>query len=210
MASSLIHGKYVICKVISRTEAEVIETARCSNAMARSSLSAHISSWRRSTSLMRFWLGWPRRHARPRQQPSSRGPHPVSARVARLSLGALVRQPHGGADVPPYLDTLYSAFEMLESGITTVQHLHGWRGGAVARVRAVAEQILKAYRGHRHAGVRTPMRCGTRTGSSTRPTRRSCKRLPAHLARQIAAYLQPRPFPWLITALLRGPLGAPE
>jgi len=25
-----------------------------------------------------------------------------------------------------YLDTLYSAFEMLESGITTVQHLHGY------------------------------------------------------------------------------------
>ena len=27
-----------------------------------------------------------------------------------------------------YLDTLYSAFEMIASGITTVQHLHGWRG----------------------------------------------------------------------------------
>ena len=38
-------------------------------------------------------------------------------------------------DVDPYLDTLYSAFEMLESGITTVQHLHGWRGGPASRVQ---------------------------------------------------------------------------
>ncbi|HEY7579365.1 MAG TPA: hypothetical protein VH855_17365, partial [Acetobacteraceae bacterium] len=29
-------------------------------------------------------------------------------------------------NVDPYLDTLYSAFEMIASGITTVQHLHGW------------------------------------------------------------------------------------
>src|SRR6266446_8153590 len=27
-----------------------------------------------------------------------------------------------------YLDTLYSAFEMIASGITTVRHLHGWLG----------------------------------------------------------------------------------
>ena len=32
-----------------------------------------------------------------------------------------------------YLDTLYSAFEMIASGITTVQHIHGWLPGAAAR-----------------------------------------------------------------------------
>ena len=31
-----------------------------------------------------------------------------------------------------YLDTLYSAFEMISSGITTVQHLHGWMPGTLA------------------------------------------------------------------------------
>src|SRR6266542_31247 len=51
----------------------------------------------------------------------------------------------GARDVDPYLDTLYSAFEMLESGITTVQHLHGLRIGPAARVIGVAERILKAY-----------------------------------------------------------------
>src|SRR5229473_6520999 len=48
-------------------------------------------------------------------------------------------------DVDPYLDTLYSAFEMLESGITTVQHLHGLRVAPVSRVLTIAEQVLKAY-----------------------------------------------------------------
>jgi cytosine/adenosine deaminase-related metal-dependent hydrolase len=48
-------------------------------------------------------------------------------------------------DVDPYLDTLYSAFDMLASGITTVQHLHGWRGAPASRVAGVAERILKAY-----------------------------------------------------------------
>ena len=48
-------------------------------------------------------------------------------------------------DVDPYLDTLCSAFEMLESGITTVQHLHGWRVAPASRVAGIAERILKAY-----------------------------------------------------------------
>ena len=47
--------------------------------------------------------------------------------------------------VDPYLDTLYSAFEMLESGITTVQHLHGRRIGPAAKVIEVADRVLKAY-----------------------------------------------------------------
>ena len=37
-------------------------------------------------------------------------------------------------NVNPYLDTLYSAFEMIASGITTVQHLHGWAPGKLAEV----------------------------------------------------------------------------
>ena len=37
-------------------------------------------------------------------------------------------------NVNPYLDTLYSAFEMIGSGITTVQHLHGWAPGKLPDV----------------------------------------------------------------------------
>jgi len=50
----------------------------------------------------------------------------------------------GLRDVDPYLDTLYSAFEMIASGVTTVQHLHVSRSSARA-VEAQAEAILRAY-----------------------------------------------------------------
>jgi 5-methylthioadenosine/S-adenosylhomocysteine deaminase len=45
-----------------------------------------------------------------------------------------------------YLDTLYSAFDMIRSGITTVQHLHGWLPGGLDAVEAGAEQVIRAYR----------------------------------------------------------------
>jgi len=44
-----------------------------------------------------------------------------------------------------YLDTLYSAFEMIGSGVTTVQHLHGWLPGNLAQVDVGADEIIRAY-----------------------------------------------------------------
>jgi cytosine/adenosine deaminase-related metal-dependent hydrolase len=48
--------------------------------------------------------------------------------------------------VDPYLDTLYSAFEMIASGVTTVQHIHGWVPGGLAEVESAAEEVIRAYR----------------------------------------------------------------
>ncbi|MDN3566820.1 amidohydrolase family protein [Paeniroseomonas aquatica] len=44
-----------------------------------------------------------------------------------------------------YLDTLYSAFEMIGSGITTVQHLHGWSPGRLPEVEARSAELIRAY-----------------------------------------------------------------
>ena len=44
-----------------------------------------------------------------------------------------------------YLDTLYSAFEMIGSGITTVQHIHGWMPGTLPEVEAKASEVIRAY-----------------------------------------------------------------
>jgi cytosine/adenosine deaminase-related metal-dependent hydrolase len=44
-----------------------------------------------------------------------------------------------------YLDTLYSAFEMVASGITTVQHIHGWLPGTIAEVQGKANEVIRAY-----------------------------------------------------------------
>lgn len=48
-------------------------------------------------------------------------------------------------NVDPYLDTLYSAFEMIASGVTTVQHVHGWVRGTAKDIGAKADAIIKAY-----------------------------------------------------------------
>jgi cytosine/adenosine deaminase-related metal-dependent hydrolase len=50
-------------------------------------------------------------------------------------------------DVDLYLDTLYSAFEMIASGVTTVQHLHGWpRAPSPEAVIAGSREVMRAYR----------------------------------------------------------------
>jgi 5-methylthioadenosine/S-adenosylhomocysteine deaminase len=48
-------------------------------------------------------------------------------------------------DVDVYLDTLYSAFEMIASGITCVQHIHGWRLGNLEQIHGASSAVLKAY-----------------------------------------------------------------
>ena len=48
-------------------------------------------------------------------------------------------------DVDPYLDTLYSAFELVASGVTAVQHLGGMKPGPVRAWPANASEIIKAY-----------------------------------------------------------------
>jgi cytosine/adenosine deaminase-related metal-dependent hydrolase len=49
-------------------------------------------------------------------------------------------------DVDPRLDTLFSAFEMIASGVTCVQHLHSRAPGDTAAVLARADAIIGAYR----------------------------------------------------------------
>ncbi len=48
-------------------------------------------------------------------------------------------------DVDPYLDTLFSAFEMIASGVTTVQHLHSRAPGDAEAVLARSDAIIGAY-----------------------------------------------------------------
>src|SRR5204862_5108762 len=43
-----------------------------------------------------------------------------------------------------YLDT-YSAFEMIASGVTTVQHLHGWLPGTLDQVDRGCDEAIRAY-----------------------------------------------------------------
>ena len=57
----------------------------------------------------------------------------------------------GLRDVDLYLDTLYSAFEMIASGVTTVQHLHSRVPGSAADVLAAAAYGDRCLSRYRHA-----------------------------------------------------------
>jgi 5-methylthioadenosine/S-adenosylhomocysteine deaminase len=49
-------------------------------------------------------------------------------------------------DVDLRLDTLFSAFEMIASGVTTVQHLHSRAPGGVDDIVAASRKVIGAYR----------------------------------------------------------------
>ena len=51
----------------------------------------------------------------------------------------------GAPDIDPRLDTLYSAVEMLESGVTTVQHIQGGLFGPPEGWQAAADAVMGAY-----------------------------------------------------------------
>lgn len=65
--------------------------------------------------------------------------------------------------VDPRLDTLYSAMEMVESGVTTVQHLHGRVGGPLQNLLSAADTVVDAYR---TVGMRVSYSMGFRDQNS--------------------------------------------
>jgi 5-methylthioadenosine/S-adenosylhomocysteine deaminase len=75
-----------------------------------------------------------------------------------------------------------------------VQHLHGWRVGPIARVNAIAEQILKAYQ---DIGMRVSYSYALRDQNRLvyEADEDFVKRLPASLAPHVAAYLQAQVIP---------------
>jgi cytosine/adenosine deaminase-related metal-dependent hydrolase len=74
------------------------------------------------------------------------GVTPFQLGVPDLPLEPWIVRRMAGAHVPPYLDTLYSAFEMIESGITTVQHLYANRSATPETMLAEGAEIIRAYR----------------------------------------------------------------
>ncbi len=60
-----------------------------------------------------------------------------------LELWFVTRMVNRAVDL--YLDTLYSAFEMISSGVTTVQHIHGWIPGKLEAVIGGANDVIRAY-----------------------------------------------------------------
>ncbi len=195
MPSSLIRGKYVICKVISRMEAQVIEDGAV---FQRDGTIVDIGRYQDLTTKYQpdEVLGSAEHVVLPGFVNSHHhvGLTPFQLGSPDYPLELWFASRLGARDVPPYLDTLYSAFEMIESGITTVQHLHGWRVGPISRVKAIAEQILKAYE---DIGMRVSYSYALRDQNRLvyEADEAFVKRLPADLAADVTAWLEAQTIP---------------
>src|SRR5689334_5344115 len=195
MSSSLIRGKYVICKVTGRNSADVVEDGAvyqrdgvivavgkyadlaqkypadetlgsAEHVVLPGLVNAH-----HHIGLTPFQLGSP--------------DYPLELWFAsRMRL----------RDVDPYLDTLYSAFEMIECGVTTVQHLHGRARGPLERIHDTARAVLKAYG---DIGMRVSYSFGLRDQNRLvyAPDRDFLARLPQALREQTAALLHAQTMP---------------
>jgi 5-methylthioadenosine/S-adenosylhomocysteine deaminase len=189
MATSLIRGKYVICKVSNRTAAEVITDGAV---VQRDGIIIEVGAYQEVAP--RYQLDEVLGSADHVVMPGLVNSHhhvgltPFQLGSPDYPLELWFASRLGARAVDPYLDTLYSAFEMLESGITTVQHLHGWRLGPAARVIAVADQVLKAYQ---DLGMRVSYSFALRDQNRLvyAADAEFVKRLPAPLATELAAWL---------------------
>ncbi|HXH12122.1 MAG TPA: amidohydrolase family protein [Alphaproteobacteria bacterium] len=195
MPSSLIRGKYVICKVTGRTEAQMVKDGAV---LQRDGTIVDIGPFQDLTTKYQpdEVLGSAEHVVLPGFVNSHHhvGLTPFQLGSPDYPLELWFASRLGARDVPPYLDTLYSAFEMIESGITTVQHLHGWRVGPISRVKAIAEQILKAYA---DIGMRVSYSYALRDQNRLvyEADEAFVKRLPADLAADVTAWLQAQTIP---------------
>ena len=89
--------------------------------------------------------------------------------------------------IDPYLDTLFSAFEMISSGVTTVQHIQGWATGDFDAVVASASAVLRAYD---DIGMRVSYCYAVREQNRFvyEADEDFCRRLPPDAAKAMAAY----------------------
>lgn len=161
MVSTLVRGKYVITKALSRTEAEIIENGavfqqdgRIVEVGSYADLAAKYDpDFVLGSDHDVVLPGFVNSHHHVGLTPLQLGSldHPLELWFAsRLS----------ARPVDFYLDTLYSAFEMIESGITTVQHIHGWLPGPATNWPGITSQLLRAYE---DIGMRVSYCFGVRT-----------------------------------------------
>ena len=190
MATSLIRGKYIICRVTSRTDAEVLYDGAV---VQRDGIILEVGSYQDLQARYQpdEVIGSDEHVVMPGLVNSHHhvGLTPFQLGSPDYALELWFASRLGARPVDPYLDTLYSAFEMLESGVTTVQHLHGWRIGPAALVVDVAEQILTAYQ---DIGMRVSYSFALRDQNRLvyEDDAQFLQRLPPALAAELASWFQ--------------------
>lgn len=146
--SSLVRGRSVICGVNAAGEAEVVEDGAV---FQRGGTIVEVGPY--ETLLAKY---------RPREIVGSAddvvlpglvnshhhvGLTPLQLGTPDLPLELWILRRRASRAVDPYLDTLYSAFEMISSGVTAVHHIHAPAyGGQASRWLEQSEAVLRAYR----------------------------------------------------------------
>lgn len=195
MPTSLIRGKYVIQKVIDRHQVAIVEDGAV---LQRDGVIVEVGPW---ADLSRRHpgcevLGSPDHLVLPGFVNSHHHVGLVAFQMGTpdMALELWMTSRIRKRDVDLYLDTLYAAFEMIESGITTVQHLHSRAAGPIERIHASAEKVLGAYR---DLGMRVSYSFGLRDQNRVvyEADEDFLKRLPEDLARDTAAMLRGQTLP---------------
>ena len=195
MSSSLIRGKYVICKALSRTEVETIEDGAIFQQDGKiveigkyTDLAAKYQPEQVLGSLEHVVIpGLINSH-------HHMGLTPFQLGSLDAPLESWLTNRLGERRVDAYLDTLYSAFEMIESGVTTVQHLQDWLPDSPSTWDTIANQVIGAYQ---DIGMRVCYCVGIREQNHAvyEANAAFIKHLPSMLASEIAALLQARETP---------------
>lgn len=195
MTSSLIRGKYVIPRIASRTEAQVIEDGAVVQTDGRIvAVGAYADLAKRHR--VDETLGSASSVVLPGFVNSHHhvGLTPFQLGAPDLPLELWIAARYVCRAVDPYLDTLHSAFEMLQSGITTVQHIHGRVAGGLPQVEHAASEVIRAYQ---DVGMRVSYSFGIRDQNRLvyEADEDFCKRLPPDLGAELAALLKSHTFP---------------
>jgi 5-methylthioadenosine/S-adenosylhomocysteine deaminase len=189
MKTSLIRGKYVISKVTGRDEVEMIEDGAVAQQGGRI-----VAIGKEADLRDRFEIDAVIGSAKHVVLPGLINSHhhvgltPVQLGSRDYPLELWFATLMGFRTIDPYLDTLYSAFEMIESGVTTVHHIQGWLSGPTAGIDATVRQILKAYS---DVGMRVTFSYMIRDQNRLvyEDDERFTARLPADLGRELSAHL---------------------
>jgi cytosine/adenosine deaminase-related metal-dependent hydrolase len=186
----LIRGKYVISKAVSRTEVELIADGAVfqrDGKIVEVGPYDDLSSRHQPDEI----IGSPDKVVIPGFTNSHHhvGLTPVQLGSPDLPLELWFVTLAQARSVDVYLDTLYSAFEMIESGITTVQHLHGWRAGSLGRLVEAADNVIRAYQ---DVGMRVSYSYLVRDQNRLvyEPDEKFVRRLPAHLQPGLSEWFQ--------------------
>jgi cytosine/adenosine deaminase-related metal-dependent hydrolase len=146
MTTSLIRGRWIVCRVLDRDTAEIIENGAV---LQRDGIVVEVGTYEdlAARHVVDEVIGSPEHVVLPGFVNAHHhvGLTPVQLGSPDLPLELWFGSRLKARAVNLRLDTLYSAFEMVESGITTVQHLQSRIPPPLSNVVAGATETLRAY-----------------------------------------------------------------